>query len=313
MSHNQLKKFSQNHQAFSVPYADSEGFITDWIQNDPFIKSLQLQNEFIGTVSTCPEGEEQEILTQYVVDQKGREPRNGDLVNIQDRGEQWFFNGQQWIFYSDYLLKDASKTTKGIVQIGDGINVTDGLISVDMSILTPSKNIISDTTSTTATINNVVANVDYTFSKPLTSLTLGTIAKSQYQTDIYFTTGDTFTFSAPNLTEWFFESNPPTFMTNKSYKISISQGKGTISYIGERVYPLNKIMVTNPQLTPADGKATWTITNTLKTADVFIRLVEVATGETVAMDSSSTNSSITISFNAESTVAAGTYKAVILG
>ena len=44
MSHNQLKKFSQNHQAFSVPYADSEGFITDWIQNDPFIKSLQVQN-----------------------------------------------------------------------------------------------------------------------------------------------------------------------------------------------------------------------------------------------------------------------------
>ena len=72
-------------------------------------------------------------------------------------------------------------------------------------------------------------------------------------------------------------------------------------------------MVTNPQLTPAEGKATWTITNTLKTADVFIRLVEAATGETVAMDSSSTNSSITISFNAESTVAAGTYKAVILG
>ena len=222
MSHNQLKKFSQNHQAFSVPYADSEGFITDWIQNDPFIKSLQLQNEFIGTISECPEGEEQEILTQYVVDQKGREPRNGDLVNIQDRGEQWFFNGQQWIFYSDYLLKDASKTAKGIVQIGDGINVTNGLISVDMSILTPSKNVISDTTSTAVTINNVVANVDYTFSKPLTSLTLGTIAKSQYQTDIYFTTGSTFTFSAPNLTEWFFESNHPTFMANKSYKISIS-------------------------------------------------------------------------------------------
>ena len=57
MSHNQLKKFSQNHQAFSVPYADSEGFITDWIQNDPFVKSLQLQNEFIGTIATCPEGE----------------------------------------------------------------------------------------------------------------------------------------------------------------------------------------------------------------------------------------------------------------
>ena len=313
MPHNQFKKFSKTSQPFSVPYSDEEGYITNWLKNDPIIKQLQTQNEFIGTVTTCPEGSEQEVLTQFVYDQKGVAPEQGNLVNIEDRGEQWIYTGTRWLFYSDYLLMDATKTRKGIVVIGDGINVQEGKISVDSTIYTPSKNIITDNTNTQVTISNVAANTDYIYTQPLSSLTLSAITNSQYPADIYFTTGNTFNFSAPTLTEWYFNDNPPTFRSNTQYKISISEGKASVSYIGARKYPINKFTATNPQLSPNDGIATWTFSNTLSTPEVLIRVIEVSSGDTVAVDSNTTISSITISFNADNIVTAGTYKAIIIG
>ena len=42
-------------------------------------------------------------------------------------------------------------------------------------------------------------------------------------------------------------------------------------------------------------------------------MTETATGDTVDVNSNTTNSNITVTFYAESTVSAGTYTAVILG
>ena len=53
--HNQLKKVSTTPQAYTIPYADETGYITNWLNNDPLISSLKQQNEFIGSVPTAPE------------------------------------------------------------------------------------------------------------------------------------------------------------------------------------------------------------------------------------------------------------------
>ena len=275
------------------------------------VQALKQQTEFIGTVPTAPEPDTQSILTQFVVDTAGRAPRNGDEVAIEDVGELWLFNGTQWAFFTNTTLKDATTTSKGIVQIGTGLNVSNGLISVDSTIYTAARTVINNSSTTPSLALN--ANTDYIFSNPLTSLTLTSIPTSTYYTDLYFTTSSTFNFSATGLTQYYFMGNPPTFRANTTYKIHIAEGKAQISYVGERIYPLNKITATNPALTPSSGIATWTVTNTLATSEVVLRVVEITSGNTVAVDSSVSASTITISFNADTTVAADTYKLIAIG
>lgn len=76
---------------------------------------------------------------------------------------------------------------------------------------------------------------------------------------------------------------------------------------------VRKETFTNPALTPTNGVCTWTIAHTLATTDFAIRIYEVSTGKNVIMDVTSTgNSGVTIQFNASGTVAAGTYKVVLI-
>ncbi|MBP5698842.1 MAG: hypothetical protein J6W96_04890 [Alphaproteobacteria bacterium] len=74
-----------------------------------------------------------------------------------------------------------------------------------------------------------------------------------------------------------------------------------------------KITAANPTLSPSGGVCTWTITNTLETADVDIRVYFASTGEKYIVNSAATSSTITIKINSENTITAGTYKAVIIG
>lgn len=310
-NHNELQKFSSIPQPNTAVYSDESGYISDWLNNDPVVQALKQQTEFIGTVPTAPEPDTQSILTQFVVDTAGRAPRNGDEVAIEDVGELWLFNGTQWAFFTNTTLKDATTTSKGIVQIGSGLNVSSGLISVDSSIYTASRQII-DSASTTPSIAPA-ANTDYTFSNALTSLTLTSIPNSQYYTRLVFTTSTTFTFTATGLTQYFYYDNPPTFYPNTTYEIIIIGGRAHINYIGARKYPLNKITALNPAITPVGGIATWTITNTLATRDIIIRVYNASTNDTVAMNSNITASTITLTFNADINVSADTYKMVAIG
>lgn len=308
---NQFKKVSVTAQANTIPYSDSDGHITNWLTNDPLINSIQGQNEFIGSVSTAPAPDTQEILTQFVVDTADREPRNGDQVAIVDVGELWIFNGTSWLFFATTTLSDATTSSKGVVQIGTGINVSNGVISLNNGVVTPSRVTTQDTSSTTASIN-VSENTDYIFTQPLTSLTLGTIANSAYYSDIYFTTGNSFTFTANNLTSYYFV-NTPTFDANTEYKIHIVRGKAEISYIGKKGYLVSKYTYINPTLSPTNNIVTWNITNDSGTKDVILRVYETSSGETVEMDSTITPSTITLSFYSESAVTAGFYTVVLMG
>ena len=311
-NHNQLKRISVSPQANTIPYANENGFITAWLDNDPLILSLKQENEYIGSVPTAPEPDTQSILTQFVYDTEGRAPRNGDQVAIEDVGELWMFNGSTWAFFTNTTLKNATTTSKGVMQVGTGLNVNNGVVSVDDTRLTMAR-VLTNIDSATPSIA-VAANTDYVCSNALTSLTLSSVADSQYYSSITFTTGSTFTFTASTLTQYYFSSNPPTFEPNTTYKLVIVGGKCHIYYIGARSYPINKLVSTSPALTPSSNIATWTITNTLATGDVFVRVYETATGNTVEVDSTITASTITLKLYSESaSISAGTYTAVILG
>lgn len=74
-----------------------------------------------------------------------------------------------------------------------------------------------------------------------------------------------------------------------------------------------KITVTNPALTPTGGVCTWTITNTLATADITVCMYEVSTNQQVYSQVTTSSSTVVIKMNSTSNIAAGTYKAVIVG
>ena len=74
-----------------------------------------------------------------------------------------------------------------------------------------------------------------------------------------------------------------------------------------------KITATNTALTVSGGICTWTISNTLGTADVLVSVYEVSTNNRVVADISASSSSVVIKFNATGNISADTYRAVIIG
>lgn len=74
-----------------------------------------------------------------------------------------------------------------------------------------------------------------------------------------------------------------------------------------------KLTATNPALTSTGGVCTWTISNTLATADVIVTLKEVSTNDEVEASVTTTSSNIVIKMNSTSNISANTYKAVIIG
>lgn len=73
-----------------------------------------------------------------------------------------------------------------------------------------------------------------------------------------------------------------------------------------------KKVVTNAELVPSSGIATWHITNDVA-ADCIISVKKVADGEEVMVDVTYGEADITLKINATTTIPAGTYKATIIG
>lgn len=74
-----------------------------------------------------------------------------------------------------------------------------------------------------------------------------------------------------------------------------------------------KITANNGALTSSGGVCTWTISNTLATADVIVQIFEISTNTQVLAEVSATASTITVKMNSTSDIAANSYKAVIIG
>ena len=74
-----------------------------------------------------------------------------------------------------------------------------------------------------------------------------------------------------------------------------------------------KFTATNPSLTPTSGVCTWTISNTLGTADCGVFVRETSTGELVECDITVGSSTITVKINSANNISAGVYTAVVIG
>lgn len=74
-----------------------------------------------------------------------------------------------------------------------------------------------------------------------------------------------------------------------------------------------KFAVNNGALTASSGVCTWSISNTLATADVTVQIFKVATGTQVMTEVSVGSSTITVKMNSASNISADTYRAVIIG
>lgn len=85
---------------------------------------------------------------------------------------------------------------------------------------------------------------------------------------------------------------------------------GTNAYWG---FATQKITINNPALTQSGGVVTWTISNTIGSADVVCSLREVSTGEEVYAEITYGASSIVIKMNSTTNISAGTYRAIIIG
>ena len=83
--------------------------------------------------------------------------------------------------------------------------------------------ILNDSATPSLTLSAIVDKC-ISCTKPLTSLTiLGTPTKATMETEIQFTTGETFAFTATGL-EGKWDGGTPTFEANKSYVITIKNG-----------------------------------------------------------------------------------------
>ena len=74
-----------------------------------------------------------------------------------------------------------------------------------------------------------------------------------------------------------------------------------------------KLTAQNGALTASGGQCTWTISNTLATADVEVHVYEASTNSEVFTDVTVGSSTITIKINSSSNISADTYRAVIIG
>jgi len=75
----------------------------------------------------------------------------------------------------------------------------------------------------------------------------------------------------------------------------------------------HKFTANNGALTPSSGVCTWSISNTIGSADVICSIREVSTGNEVLCDITYTPATITVKINSASNIAASTYKAVVIG
>ena len=74
-----------------------------------------------------------------------------------------------------------------------------------------------------------------------------------------------------------------------------------------------KFTATNAALTPSSGVATWAITNSIGSADVLVQIFRVSDNCQVMAEVAVTAATITVKMNAGADIAAGTYKAVVIG
>ena len=95
-NHNQLKRISTTPQANTIPYADENGYLSAWLDNDPVITALKGENEFIGTA-----------MREYDVDTYYKWDPNTDTLLVT------FNFGNAKLVFKDFTKNVKIKNVKG--------------------------------------------------------------------------------------------------------------------------------------------------------------------------------------------------------
>lgn len=135
--------------------------------------------------------------------------------------------------------------TSNVLSISTADTTTDGyLTSTDWNKFSNKavyQTLTEDTTHTTATIavdNSNFYNKLYRYTQPLTELTLsGTLIETaastyRYETEIQFTAGTSFTFTANGLVGKWLGVDAPTFEDGSSYVIAVKNGYAVCAKVG---------------------------------------------------------------------------------
>lgn len=184
-------------------------------------------------------------------------------------------------------------------------------------------NTISDLTTSNFKSGEIVTSASSGSGKLITSGGVYTELQS-YQTSLTFSTGLTNTSGTITVDHPFIALAEGSLAVGGSGGTLTELTAGTNGYVltmvsgvpawSSAAATISKETYTNPSLTPSNGVCTWTIAHGLSSTDFTIRVYEVSTGSNVIVDITSTSSSnVVIQFNETSTVAAGTYKAVLIG
>lgn len=206
---------------------------------------------------------------------------------------------------------------------------SDDIVRLDLSQTLTNKSIdaddnsISDLTTSNFKSGEVISSVTQNSGKLITSG--GVYDELQnYQTSLTFSTGLTNTSGTVTVDYPFIALSEGSLAVGGSGGTLTELSAGTNNYVltmvsGVPAWAPSQSMIkketyTNPSLTPSSGVCTWTIAHGLNSTDFTVRVYEVSTGQDVFMDITATgNSNVVIQFNESSNVAAGTYKAVLVG
>lgn len=146
---------------------------------------------------------------------------------------------------STYTASAPLDITNKAISIAQSDTSTDGyLSSTDWNKFNQKavyQTLSEDTTSTTASL--AVDNVNfynklYRYTQPLTELTLSgapietTASSYRYETEIQFTTGATFTFTASGFANRWIGIDAPTFDVSTTYVIAIKNGYAVLGKVG---------------------------------------------------------------------------------
>ena len=136
--------------------------------------------------------------------------------------------------------------TNNALSISQAGNGTDGYLSganwVTFNSKANAETRVIDNVTTTPSLDISLAefyNQVYIYTQPLTSLTLlnsypdSNTSQYRYETEIQFTTGSTFAFTAAGLANKWLGISAPTFEINSTYIIVIKNGYGVCSKVGE--------------------------------------------------------------------------------
>lgn len=135
--------------------------------------------------------------------------------------------------------------TNGVVSMQASGNGVDGYLTgsnwVTFNSKANTQSLSEDTTSTTASLTVNTSgfyNKIYRYTQPLTELTLSgapietTGSTYRYDTEIQFTTGATFTFTATGFADKWIGIDAPTFDINTTYVIAIKNGYAALGKVG---------------------------------------------------------------------------------